>query len=986
MDRPGHELVPDPWWERNEYSAREARLLALIALSFIGIWVAELLMTRTANFLLFYLIPPLLTFGTRQRLTILFAGTTSIVATLTDCLLALTGEEAAAQIIAAEFSIALQSMICYLSLRQWRMLRFEQGLREQSSAELREVASDLAELDRSQRWLERRNRELGALNDIASHLSRAEHLSDAFAYALERIEQLTTHEVVIVLRYDESTQALTTLAQRGLTEAEVARARELTFEESFSSHSILHGTPSICENFSADHRVHPVLRAYGYISHVVLPIADGEEKLGALVLASRFRRSVTQDDLSFLGAVSNQFAAAITHDRLARQAQEQAERQLAFERRFTRLVAENAPVAIAHLTPDLRYVMANPIYLELMRAQVSDPNLELAGHSLYEFYPQVSHRRQWQEGIRQVIAQGEPFTLRAQVSRARASGLVTYWDWTVWPVEDEESATESVLLLGHQMTERIHAERQLEAALADAWTERNKLEAVIEHITDAVFIAEAASKRVIRVNSAAARLLGFDDPRELEDAVERIPELMEPRFPDGTLLAMDQLLMIRALHGEEVRNAHLIWRRHDGTLIHVVAGASPVRNSSGEVVLAVGIAHEVTSLLQIQSELERSNQAKDLFLATLSHELRTPLTPIVGWAKIMRDNLSDPELIKRGLEAIERNARLQTQLVDDLLDLSRIITGKVELDCAPRELNEIVRHALETVQCRIDTQMLDLELDLSLEPLPVNADAMRLEQVIWNLLSNAVKFTPARGRIRIASRRVGDYCQVEVSDTGIGIKPESLDAIFTRFHQADSGTTRRHGGLGIGLAIARSLVEMHGGWIEADSKGEGRGARFTVAIPAYDVKPQQPARARKRGPSARLRFEGKHILVLEDSPDTRELLGIVLQSYGCQVSLAPSVPEGLKLAAEVRPDVVISDIGLPDIDGYEFVRRLRQMPGLAQVPVIALTGYAMEGDRKRAFESGFDLHLPKPVDTEQLVSAIQKVLKQSGVWSPESGD
>jgi PAS domain S-box-containing protein len=973
-----HNLSSSPLAEqgrlRETPGDKDYRLFILIALSFALIWASGLVVARHDNFLLLYLIPPLLTFGTRRRETILLAGAASAIATLADCLLTLPAEEQAARVIAAEFSIALQSIICYLSLRQWRVLTAEQQLREQSVAELDEVASDLARLERHQRRLERRNQELAALNEIASLMSRSANLTLAFDYALERIEQLTAHEVVIVLRYDEAAQTLAAFTQRGLSEEEAAWAGEMRFNESFSSRAIREGAPSISENFSADERVHPLLRGYGYISHIAVPITDGEKRLGALILASRSPRSVTQEDLSFLSAVANQFAAAITRDQLIREAQAQSARQLAFERRFARLITEHAPLAIAHLTPELRYVMVNPIYRDLMRAQAGDPALELAGCNLAESFPQVSHPRQWQEGIEQVIGQGQPFTLRAQMSVAQGGGQATYWDWTVWPVIGEGGLTESVLVLGAEMTERIRVERQLEAALADAWTERNKIEAVIEHITDAVFIAEAASKRVVRVNSAAARLLGFDDPRQLEERLDLYPVMLQPQLPDGTSLTVDQLLMMRALSGEEVRDAHLIWRRRDGSLIHVVAGASPVRNSSGEIVLAVGIAHEVTSLLQVQTELQRSNQAKDLFLAMLSHELRTPLTPILGWAKILRDNLRGSKVMKQGLEAIERNARLQAQLVDDLLDLSRIIAGKIELVRAPVDLNQIICHALETVQCRIDTQMLDLELELAADPLPVHADATRLEQVIWNLLSNAVKFTPARGRIRVTSRQAGDYCQVEVRDNGIGIKPDMLPLIFDRFSQADSGTARQHGGLGIGLAIARSLVEMHGGWIKADSKGEGRGTRFTVTIPAHDAKPKRLARQRRRRGAAALRLEGVRVLAIEDAADTRELLGIVLRSYGCEVSLAPSVPEGLKLAAEMQPQVVISDIGLPDTDGYVFVRQLRQLSGLQNIPVIALTGYAMEGDRRRALESGFDKHLPKPLEPEQLVAAIQEVL------------
>ncbi len=959
--------------ERWEWGGEELRLLILLASSFLAIWISRWILSPMPHFLLLYLLPPLLTFGARQRLTILFVGTVSIAATVTEGLLMLKGAGMETQLMTAQFSLALQSMICYLSLRQWRILTAEQSLREQTDAELRQVSSDLAELERSQRQLERRNRELAALNEIASVISRSTDPAQAFAYALERIEQLTAHEIVVALYEDETAQQLSCLAHRGLTEAEVEQVRQAPFREALCEPLVWHTREGA--DFSSAQHTCPLWNSFSLLSHVALPITDGEKKLGVLILGSRERRELGYEDLSFLHAVSNQLAAAITRDHLMREAQALLGRQLAFERRFTRLLTESAPVAIAHLTTELRYVMANPIYLDLMRDCVGDPELELAGRSFTEVAPQLFSDQLWQEDFARLVQQGQPFTRRAQMSLAQAKGEATYWDWTVWPVKDEEGATESLLLMGIEMTERIRSQQQLEAALADAWTERNKLEAVIEHITDAVFIADGATKRVVRVNSAAARLLAFDDPRELEVELEKYPALIRSQLPDGTPLTTDQLLLMRALRGEEVRDAHIVWQRRDGTPIHVVAGVSPIRNAAGEIILVVGIAHEVTSLLQIQAELERSNHAKDLFLAMLSHELRTPLTPILGWAHIMRDHVGETAVIRQGLEAIERNARLQAQLVDDLLDMSRIITGKIELECAAKDLNEIVRHALETVQCRIDTQMLDLELDLAPEPLPVYADAVRLEQVIWNLLSNAVKFTPARGRISVSTRRVGNCCQVEVTDTGIGIRPELLPVIFNRFRQADSGTTRRHGGLGIGLAIARSLVEMHGGWIEAESKGEGRGARFTVAIPLRETEPPLRPPARKRRVRS-IRLDQVRVLVVEDSLDTRELLSLILQSYGAEVFLASSVPEGLKLAAEVNPEVVISDIGLPDIDGYEFVQQLRQLPRFERRPVIALTGYAMAGDRDRAFESGFDRHLPKPIEPEQLITTIHEVLSQ----------
>src|SRR5581483_6868856 len=821
------------------------------------------------------------------------------------------------------------------------------------------------------RRLERRNRELAALNEIASAISRSASLETAFGFALESISHLTSHEVVIMLRHDDEKLVYADSGRCGFGSVDLAQWLTKLDEDLLLRYVRGQNAPDIIEDEAAESALAEALSEYGFVSYVALPIADGEKRLGALVLAGCSSRVMTAEDLSFLSAVTNQLAGAMERARLAREAETQAARQLALERRLTRLLTENAPVAIAYLTSELRYVMTNPIYLELMRAQAGDPGLEVVGHRLSDAAPQFAQGRKWEQDIRQLIQKGQPFTLQARTSVSKSSGQVDYWDWTVWPVRDDEGRTESVLLMGADVTKRITAERDLEAALASAWTERNKLEAVIEQIADAVFIADAATRNVVRVNSAGARLLGYETPYQLEKSLDRYPALLSPRLPDGTRLQPERFLLNRALNGEEVRNDHLILRRLDGSMIHVSAGASPVRNASGEIVLAVGILHDVTSLLTIQAELEKSNQSKDLFLAMLSHELRTPLTPILGWSRILHENVNDPTAVRQGIEAIERNARLQSQLVDDLLDMSRIIAGKIELTRAPQDLNQIIRYALETVQTRVDTQM----LDLAPGPLPVHGDPTRLEQVVWNLLANAVKFTPAHGRIRIRSRLEGEYCQVEVSDTGIGIHPEKLQTIFEHFQQLETGPSRRHSGLGIGLAIAQSLVDMHGGWIKAESEGAGRGARFTVAIPVSAGKLASSAAGEKKSEGP-LRLNGTRVLVLEDADDSRELFGMILRARGCVVSLAASVPQALEIAGRQRHDVVISDIGLPDIDGYEFVRRLRQMKGLERIPVIALSGYATEKDKRRSFEAGFDLHLAKPIEPDQIISSVHEVLSR----------
>lgn len=962
---------------RRGYRNRDSQLIFLAAAAVVAIVLAGVFSNRHHYCLLLYLIPSLLTFGLNRRRLIYATGVVSIVATMVDCVFVPSVNFTGERVISGYFSVLLQSMVCYLALRQWRFLAVEQRRRRLSDAQLREMSSDLLEVERQRQRLERRNRELSRLNEIASTISRVRRLDDAFRFALESISQLTAHEAVIMLR-DEGEKLVFVNTQRcGFSSDDLAQWLTRLDEDMLLRYVRQQDVPGIIEDEAAESALAPALRDYGFVSYVVVPIVDGQKKLGALILASFTSRTMTSEDLSFLSAVTNQLAGSMERARLAHEAETQAVRQLALERRMTRLLTQNAPVAIAHLTSDLTYAMVNPSYLELIRAQFGDARLELVGRSVQDAAPPFAQAHRWTEDIRRLIHLGQPFTLEAQPCESKFDGQTTRWDWTVWPVRDDEGTIESILLMGADVSRRIEAERDLETALEAAWTERNKQEAVIEQITDAVFIADAGTRNVVRVNSAGARLLGYESPYQLTKSLERYPALLSPRLPDGRALPPDRFFLSRALLGEEVRNDHLILRRLDGTLIHVIAGASPVINTNGDIVLAVGILHDVTHLLDIQTELEKSNQAKDLFLAMLSHELRTPLTPILGWAKLIHENAHDLLAVQQGVEAIERNARLQSQLVDDLLDMSRIIAGKIELARSPQDLNQIIRYALETVQTRIDTQMLDLELDLTPGILPVYGDPTRLEQILWNLLTNAVKFTPARGQIRVSSRRSGNQCEVEVTDNGIGIRPEMLDTIFDHFQQVESGTARRHGGLGIGLAIARSLVEMHGGWIRAESKGEGLGASFTIAIPVYAGHRTEGAdREKKR--TAPLKLTGTKVLVLEDSDDSRELFGMVLRARGCDVELASSAPEALAKAAWQCPDVVISDIGLPDMDGYEFIRQLRRLEHLNQVPVIALSGYATEKDKQRSLEAGFVFHLAKPIEPEQIISSVCEVLGRMG--------
>jgi signal transduction histidine kinase/CheY-like chemotaxis protein len=381
-----------------------------------------------------------------------------------------------------------------------------------------------------------------------------------------------------------------------------------------------------------------------------------------------------------------------------------------------------------------------------------------------------------------------------------------------------------------------------------------------------------------------------------------------------------------------------------------------------------------------RAEAERLSALKDEFLATLSHELRTPLNAVLGWVQLLRVK-KDEGSLQKGLETIERNARLQARLIEDLLDMSRIVSGQVRLELELIDPTAVVEAAVETARHAAFTKQIELVTRLDAGGVKIWADPSRLQQVMWNLLSNATKFTQPEGRISVALWREHGDVVTEVSDNGCGIQPEFLPRVFDRFSQADASPTRRHGGLGLGLAIVRQLVELHGGTVQARSEGVGRGATFTVRLPLPASKSALPPAI---APGRRVRagtpepvFEPKDlsgltILVVDDEPDARELLEQMLTTCGARVVLAASAEEALAQLHREKPDMVVSDIGMPKIDGFELIRRVRASADarLARLPALALTAFTRREDEQRALRAGFDQYLPKPVDASTLAMKL----------------
>ena len=388
------------------------------------------------------------------------------------------------------------------------------------------------------------------------------------------------------------------------------------------------------------------------------------------------------------------------------------------------------------------------------------------------------------------------------------------------------------------------------------------------------------------------------------------------------------------------------------------------------------VAARTAELQAALNRAQEANRAKEAFLSTVSHELRTPLNAIVGWSRMLESGAStDPSFVARGLQVIDRNARMQAQLVEELLDISRVTSGTLRLQMEPLDFRHTVRDALEIIRPAADAKRLAVDVSIPDVTIPMAGDSRRLQQVVWNLLSNAVKFTPDGQRIAVAVKTVGDKAQLEVSDTGIGIDHEFLPRVFDRFSQADPSPTRRHQGLGIGLAIARHLVELHGGIVTAESGGLGNGATFRVELPMREgVAPA--VRQSQRGGEACPRVDGIRVLVVDDDADARGTLGTILERAGACVATADSADAAYHQLQTTSFDVILSDIAMPEEDGFTLLRRVRQAADarLRQLPAIAVTAYAGEDERDRAIAAGFQLHLAKPVTPEELVHGVKAVV------------
>jgi PAS domain S-box-containing protein len=552
----------------------------------------------------------------------------------------------------------------------------------------------------------------------------------------------------------------------------------------------------------------------------------------------------------------------------------------------------------------------------------------------------------------------------------------------------ERRARERERELTREVAERAGAEvaeRDSEARLAG----------IIGSATDAIITIDP-EHRVTMFNAAAESMFGCSAETAIGETLGRfIPERFRATHADHIRGFGATGVSSRQMGGERVLAA----LRATGEEFPMEARISQIE-VGGEKLYTV-IIRDITLRKQAEAErddllvrertaraeAEAANRAKDSFLAMISHELRTPLSPILAWSRMLREHRVDEEKMQRALDVIERSARTQAQLIEDMLDVSRIISGKLRMQVRPVLIQAVIESAVETVRPAAEAKDVRLQIVLDTEVGPVLGDADRLQQVVWNLLANAIKFTPKGGRVQVALERVNSHVEIAVADNGQGISPETLPFIFERFQQGETGTARTHGGLGLGLAIVKHIMEAHGGTIHAESAGEGKGAVFTVKLPlAVARTADEPER---RHPSAdepdlsvQHRYpslEGVRVLVVDDEPNSNEVVSTLLGSCGAEIRVAVSAAQARGVLGRWTADVLVSDIGMPGEDGYEFVGKLRAQDGAAaQIPAVALTAYASREDRIRLLSAGFQAHVPKPVDPRELVTVVANLARTAG--------
>jgi two-component system CheB/CheR fusion protein len=655
------------------------------------------------------------------------------------------------------------------------------------------------------------------------------------------------------------------------------------------------------------------------------------------------------------------------------------EREIREARDYAEAILRTTRDPLFVLRPDLKVESANEAFYKTFKVNPA----ETEGRLIYDLGNRQWNIPQLRRLLEEIIPRDSVFNDFEVRHEIPGLGLRTML-LNARRLDNPEGGPERILLGVEDVTERKEAE------LA-----RARLAAVVESSNDAIYAVDLDGV-ITSWNQGAERLYGYT---AREATGQSIAALIPPERSGEEESILERLRL-----GERVESFETVRRRKDGSAVDVSLSTSPIKNDRDEFFGASKIARDITERKRAEeairaaleqesaarAEAELANRLKDEFLATVSHELRSPLNSIIGWARMLDSKRLDEEKSAHALEVIHRSARAQNQLIGDLLDVSRIITGKSRLEMSIVELSPIIEAAMDVMRPAADAKQIRLVLALDPGAGPVLGDADRLQQVVWNLLANAVKFTPVEGEITVRLERDGASVKITVGDTGEGIEPEFLPFVFDRFRQFESRPTRAHGGLGLGLAIVRHLVEAHGGTVSATSRGRGQGATFTVTLPLarHRKESSEVGRDRLAGagevPQSRAplpdHLRDLRVLVVEDEPDARNLLSLMLMSYEAEVRDCASAADALRILDEWGPDVLVSDIGMPFEDGYELMRkvRAREMERSGLVPALALTAYARAEDAQRAIEAGYQAHVPKPVAPNELATVVASLAGRGG--------
>jgi PAS domain S-box-containing protein len=519
--------------------------------------------------------------------------------------------------------------------------------------------------------------------------------------------------------------------------------------------------------------------------------------------------------------------------------------------------------------------------------------------------------------------------------------------------------------------------------------QREWLQVTLSSIGDAVITTDTNGD-VTFLNPVAESLTGWKQEQAQGQSLRRVFNIMNEQtretVENPALRAMQEGLIVGLAN-------HTVLVTKDGTEMPIDDSGAPIKGAEGKVIGAVLIFRDITERRLAEEErstllaseraarekAEAASRSKDEFVAMISHEIRSPLNSILGWAQMLRMGKFDKAETDRATEIIVRNARAQSQLIEDLLDISRVITGKLTLNVRSVELAQIIEAAMDSIRPAAEAKSIQLRARIDSRDNLVSGDPNRLQQIVWNLLSNAVKFTPRHGRVEVSLRRVDSNFQIAVSDSGVGISPEFLPFVFDRFSQADTTSERKYGGLGLGLAIVRHLVELHGGTARADSPGEGQGATFTVTLPVKalreemsELEPAAPSAEYSDSLTDAIMLDGLRVMIVDDEAETRDLLTTMLTRRRAEVKACASAAEALEEIERWRPSLLVSDIGMPEEDGYTLIGKLRALGPErgGGIPAVALTAYARSEDRMRALASGFQVHVPKPIEADELVVVI----------------